>query len=163
MDFQKMPGYSFKDQSTHQNRWFFKWLFFFLQYNLPTETTLNQIKQEQLSSFFRWLCGSQQTIINTSVLHVSKRRLGPVSWCHQMLVTAQHREKIAYYLPSAFNMPLFHSLACSLQPTAHVQTGGTKTHVHAHVNAHMHAHAHTHTPLTQSLKHFLPFTFSAVL
>lgn len=46
-------------------------------------------------------------------------------------------------------MPLFHSLACSLQPTAHAQTGGTKTHVHAHMNA------NTHT-LNSRLKAFPP-------
>ena len=64
---------------------------------------------------------------------VSERCPGPVSWCHWMLVTAYRREKIAYYLPSAFNMPLFHSVACSLQPTAHAQTHKrTKTHINAH-------------------------------
>lgn len=31
---------------------------FFLQYILPSKTILNQIKQEQLSSFFPWLCVS---------------------------------------------------------------------------------------------------------
>lgn len=56
-------------------------------------------------------------------------------------------------------MPLFHSLACSLQPNVHSKDGAAQRHMYMHTQM----NANAHTTLAQGLKQFHPCVSSTAL